>query len=453
MSTRRKKAPAPAIAEITFFTKAKGPLTKRITLAEDGGVVSDGSACTMARGRAQRCKLADIGQLAAVIEKLNSDQAIGLGALRDDLPDEVGIVTKAKLNGVERPDVIARTGDNIIYREGRPAFTLLDFDTKGTPPDVATRLDELGGFWAALVAVLPALGDAAHLIRRSTSAGLRRTDTSEELTGSGGLHGYHVVKDGADIERFLDVLHQRCWLAGLGWMMIGVGGQLLERSIVDRMVGAPERLVFEGAPILAPPLAQDAASRVPTVTSGKMLDTIAACPQLALVEQHALAKLKAAASQRLLPARTKAREAYVASQAQQLAKRTGCTTEEAARAIEQQCRGVLLADIALPFDDTEFDGMTVADVLSEPARFDGATLADPIEGIDYGRAKAKVLRHADGTPWIRSFAHGLTTYRLKYDHRAVRLRVEQATDTNVIDTFVRLAANAAPGLIGTVEHR
>ena len=48
---------------------------------------------------------------------------------------------------------------------------------------------------------------------------------------------------------------------GFGWYMVGAGGQLLERSIVDRMVGAPERLVFEGAPVLDPPLAQDQESR------------------------------------------------------------------------------------------------------------------------------------------------------------------------------------------------
>ena len=64
---------------------------------------------------------------------------------------------------------------------------------------------------------------------------------------------------------------------GLGWMMVGAGGQLLERRIVDRMVYAPERLVFEGAPVLDPPLAQDQASRAPIVTDGPPIDTRAVC--------------------------------------------------------------------------------------------------------------------------------------------------------------------------------
>ena len=73
--------------------------------------------------------------------------------------------------------------------------------------------------------------------RASTSAGLFRTDTGEQFAGSGGAHHYVLVKDGGDIERFLRDLHDRCWLHGLGWHLIGRAGQLLDRSLVDRMVG------------------------------------------------------------------------------------------------------------------------------------------------------------------------------------------------------------------------
>ena len=59
-----------------------------------------------------------------------------------------------------------------------------------------------------------------------------------------------MLQDGGDIERFLRDLHDRCWLHGLGWHMIGSAGQLLDRSLVDRMVAYGERLCFEGAPII-----------------------------------------------------------------------------------------------------------------------------------------------------------------------------------------------------------
>jgi hypothetical protein len=50
------------------------------------------------------------------------------------------------------------------------------------------------------------------------------------------------------------------------------------------------------------------------------------------------------------------------------------------------------------------------------------------------------MRGADGRPWINSFAHGLSIYRLRYDARAVRVRIERAEDQ--IDTFVKLALSA-----------
>jgi hypothetical protein len=432
-----------AIPEIVVFTKDRGPLTKAIRLSKEGKVISDGSACTMGHGQARRVQIADIGELARLIENLHSNQAIALGTLRPGLPDEVGIVTKSELgelNGVERPDIIARTGAGIIYRKASAAFALLDFDTKDMPLEVDDRLNTLGGFRNALAAVLPALGDAAFVIRRSTSASLVRTDTNEPLPGSNGLHGYVPVQDGTDIERFLKTLHERCWLHGLGWMMIGSAGQLLERSIVDRMVGAPERLVFEGPPILARPLSQDKASRRPIVSDGNVLDTIAACPPLTLVEQERLKKLKAEASFSLASEQALAREAWAADQTQRLIKRTGMSKDEATRVIGCQSQGILLPDVELVFTDPGLAGATVADVLNNPARFEGRSLADPLEGVDYGRSTAKVMRRADGTPWINSFAHGRTTYQLKYDLRSARAQIEQAG--NPADALEKLVFTA-----------
>ena len=201
-------------------------------------------------------------------------RALALGALHPDLPDQVEIVTKRhldKLNGADRPGVIARTSDHITFRPGQPALALLDFDAKGMPPHVTAKLDQLGGFWSAIGSVCPNLATVERVSRRSTSAGLYLANTLEELPGSNGIHVYVAVDNGTDIDRFLKVLYSRCWLAGLGWLMVGAGGQLLERSIVDRVVGAAERLVFEGPPILEPPLAQDAERRRPIATDGIVL--------------------------------------------------------------------------------------------------------------------------------------------------------------------------------------
>jgi hypothetical protein len=93
----------------------------------------------MSSGSAQRVKIVDLDGLASLIEKLSSREALALGALRPGLPNHVRIVSKHRLEGLAKPNVIARTADSIIYLSARPAFALLDFDTKGMTSEQATE--------------------------------------------------------------------------------------------------------------------------------------------------------------------------------------------------------------------------------------------------------------------------------------------------------------------------
>jgi hypothetical protein len=418
--------------ELTVFTKEGGPLTKIIRLGEHGRVVKDSSECRMARGRAQRARVGGVDELAKLISSLRKEQAIALGAMRSDLPESVAITTKGRLNG-EQVNLIARTGNDIVHRKDAPAFVLLDFDTKGMPPEVEQRIAKAGGYWKALVEVLPKLGSAGRVIRASTSAGLKRSDTGEEIAESGGVHAYVAISDGTDAERFLQTFHERCWLNGLGWMIVGLAGQLLARSIVDRVVGAPERLVFEGPPVIHPPLEQDQEKRRPIFESGAVIDSKAACPPLSVVEKQALRKRIAEASQHLSPERNKVRDAFVARQIERRV-RDGMSEPAARRVIEQSYNGILLPDFELILEDETV--VTVADVLTNPGRFEGLTLADPIEGVGYDRRIAKIMRGRDGFPFIHSFAHGKAIYRLRYD--AAFLANAMEASTNPVETLAQM---------------
>ena len=120
----------------------------------------------MAHGTAERVRVAGVDALGALIEDLAPSQAIALGTLRADLPDKVEVATKKRLvNGVARPDIIARTGANIVYHG--PAFALLDYDSKGMPTAVAAELERAGGFWRR-----PADGVAGPERRRPRDAAL-----------------------------------------------------------------------------------------------------------------------------------------------------------------------------------------------------------------------------------------------------------------------------------------
>ena len=74
-----------ATMQVTIIAKSGGPLTKRISLAADGSLTSDGSACVMSRGTAKRFAFAGVEHFATLIEHFGPHQAISLGGLRPDL--------------------------------------------------------------------------------------------------------------------------------------------------------------------------------------------------------------------------------------------------------------------------------------------------------------------------------------------------------------------------------
>jgi hypothetical protein len=403
---------------ITVINKSGGPLTKQIALGVDGKPISDGSACVMREGTATRRAVNSSAELAALINGFAYSDALTLGTLRSDLPDKVRIVAKRNVNGA---DTVARTADNFIFEAGQPAFCLIDYDSKGAPSDVIGTVTDQG-LWRTLCSVLPVLENCAYVQRASTSAGLYREDTRERFLGSGGLHIYLTVRDGADIPRFLRALHERCWLAGLGWYIVGVAGQLLERSIIDRMVGQPERLCFEAPPVLLPPLKQDADERCAVAMDGDVLDTVAACPDLdSSYERAQLDQVQTKAKAALGLQCDRARLSFIERRVEQMVKR-GVPRERAEVRARQQCEGILLPDVELEFDDRALAGATVADVLRKPDKFLNQTLADPIEGRAYGMCCAKVLRKSDGTIYINSFAHGGTVYAISQPPRQQTVR-------------------------------
>ena len=127
---------AMSAAEIVLFSKKDGALTKQITLDAHGQPLSDGNACRMRSGSAQRVRVTFLEQVARLIIGLDQRQAIALGGLREDLPDECQVTTDRALknvNGTPRPNLIARTR-KYIYFTSRPGFVLIDFDQKGMSP-------------------------------------------------------------------------------------------------------------------------------------------------------------------------------------------------------------------------------------------------------------------------------------------------------------------------------
>jgi len=404
--------PRTAIAEITVFTKRGGPLTKHIELV-DGRIANDSSLCGMGAGAARRVQinLNDIAALAKLINGLGPREAYGVGRLREGLRDRVRIVVADKLADFHGdPGVAARTKVDLVFAAGAPAICPHDVDLKGMPEEAKRRIRERG-VWAALCDVVPPLANAARVIRASTSHGLRNKDTGQTYPSSGGFHAAVAVADGADIPRYLADLHDRLWLAGWGWGFLSAPGSFLERSLVDRSCGSAERLIFEAAPVVVPPLEQG--PRLAEAFEGAILDTRAACPPLTADEQAEVKRLKEAERLRLKPQSAEARAKWSESHIRRSVA-AGMPEPWARAQVDRWIdRQELSGDFPLAFDDPKLAGATVADVLAKPDKFINKTLADPFEGPAYGRGKAILYQRANGSLFINSFAHGGIQYELK----------------------------------------
>jgi hypothetical protein len=115
------------IPEITLIKKRTpgSVMSKRIFLGEQGVPRSDGSQCLMVQGTATRAVAETARALAQHIRECGADQAIALGALKTGLPNSVPITTERNLR--DNPGSIARARRFIDYRQGLPAWALIDW--------------------------------------------------------------------------------------------------------------------------------------------------------------------------------------------------------------------------------------------------------------------------------------------------------------------------------------
>ena len=63
------------------------------------------------------------------------------------------------------------------FENGQPGFVLVDHDRKAMPDEVRQRVENAGGVWPLICAVLPDLVDAGYLRRASSSTGLINAET------------------------------------------------------------------------------------------------------------------------------------------------------------------------------------------------------------------------------------------------------------------------------------
>ena len=205
-------------------------------------------------------------------------------------------------------------------------------------------------------------------------------------------------------------------------------------------MGSGERLCFEGSPVLVPPLAQDAAKRAPKTFEGEAIRSDRAVPRLTEYERHCVSDAKAKSAKALGRSAAEVRNKHDKELAEKISAKFGTPLATALRQVRARHRGVLYPDVELEFDHLGI--VTVGAVIADPDRYVGETLADPMEGVDYGRCKAMVMRGDDGNLFIHSFAHGRSIYLLRYDLKSAKAAFAQAPGGGTVDHAMLIFAQA-----------
>jgi hypothetical protein len=417
IATKRESAhPADAALDaskaafgITIFSNAKDqPLAKTIRLVY--GRPASVAAADMVEGRAMHIDVNGLDGMAEAIESCRPGQALTLGTI---LPEhrpagQVRVVADRRRQASE--GAISRTGAFLQYEAG-PGFAVFDFDSKQMPARVAARIEMAGDVYKLLCEVFSELAKAGAIVRASTSAGIYDTRTGLEYEGSGGVHIYVAIADQSDFPRALKAAHERLIVEGLGWSLIAANGAMLNRSIVDASVAQPNRLFFEGAPVVEEPLAQDDDARRCEIFDGEAIDSRRAFPDLTADERHRFHTAVAAMRAERQAEADKVRATYQKKEVEKVARARGISQDEAKHIVAARADNALLPETEIHFDDGQI--VTVAEIYADPKRFLGRTAADPIEGVSYGRCKAKLYRNKiTGLLQLNSHAHGGILYDL-----------------------------------------
>jgi len=402
-----------ADVRITKFRSDKRPLSKSYQLID--GKLDKNAAGVLYAGQCKSLQITNGDDLRKELNNCSVKDALALGVPKLGCEGEKFLVVTKKNLESSSDNAITRSLEYFEWFNGS-GLLFVDLDNQGIPDSINAKVKAATNLPTLLKNLFPGLKDAEMVWRASTSAGIYNTETGEQYP-AGGEHLFIFATEAADVAEATKRLHQRLWLLGYGWMAISPNGALLERSVADRFVGSPERLVYEGAPNLAKPLAQDNSARDPKVMQGCAVDLFEAIPPLTDEELEAYEALVEKATKEIYPELERVRIEVAERDAPTLAERAQISIEEAKRQLMHRHTKVgewhqLAPNILLIFDDPILGTVSVKEVLANLKKYHEKTLADPVDGHEYGRCKAELFDNGGGNILINSFAHGKKIYQL-----------------------------------------
>ena len=363
-------------------------LTKSIHLEGDGLIAAP--AANMVEGIARRLAVGNVEDFARFIgTQIGHDWAICTGISKHA---KARIYTKRELArigamGVGKGELpaIARSRQHLAFVAG-PGLVALDYDPAKEGGAVLTARK----LHAVLCECCPWLEGVAMAIFDSSSSHIYRRSTGEELKGAGGLHVYLIVDDGRQAPRVTDAIFEATFNQ-YGFALITKSGAIYPRSLVDRSVPQPERLLFEAGVILSDDLEQRRGESCLIPGARLAVATVPTCPDYKSWRETDPLWLQRKHDAE--PEATRVREAWI--------------TERLASgkiSVATLKRALFEQTLADDFQVTMPGGklISVAAIQANMHDFDGVQIPDPLEP-DYrdGSLCAVIF------PWgIHSMAHG-----------------------------------------------
>lgn len=384
------RSPNPRRAHISIIESSHRPVVKTFRWRNDA--IEKQHGAQISKGRAMTVEADTAADLLRVIEHLGPKQALALGVL-----STVNQWTPLASTANAKPGEITRTLKWFSFHEG-PGWCLFDIDTDDMPDSLVRKKGDRE-WWDVITELVPELQGCEHLVVPSSSAGI--VPPSGVTSDAKGLHVYVKLTEAGACRELVQKVYDRLWAAGYGFVKVAKDGKQLLRTLIDKAVASPERLIFEAAPIVLEPLVRNPPCKV--LHPGQPLRDVTDA------NADSVSALQAEAEAATGNTAKTQREKYIGEKATKLSKEAGISKTAARRRVAVQTRDRVLED-----DDI---------IETAPGQFEqvGALLDRkpgsfgmpcPVEGSDYGTSTAYFHPADDYSPVPRiiSFAHGDTTF-------------------------------------------
>lgn len=386
---------------LTKFTSDK-ILTKTFSIEgkKSGGLMTTGSMQIEA--------IESLEGLAQLLTELKPVNALSFGIPKGQpIGESIPVTTDKK----PKRGHIARTKENFTWNNGA-GVVMLDYDK----PDDGAAIDK-AELVAAIRQAMPELKKVKMLWLPSSSSYIFNSETKKYLYGELSGQRLYLILDKADkIPDFAEILHQRLWLNNHGHIAISKAGNLLEKSLIDTCVFQTQRLDFCGLAHCIKPIEKHNAT--PEIIAGEKESLF--FDDVVKLTDPELQKYKNLVNTAKSVKEPEAREIKL--------KRIDADVYKLCQAKPDLDKNLIRKQVEQAYNGGDLTGefqifvvdngiktaASVAEILSNPAKYHRMTCFDPLEP-EYNEHSIVGVIYTDGKPNIHSQAHGGKTYFLKSD--------------------------------------